>query len=858
MRGLRVFRLALRIAGRSLRRTPRRTVLLTAFIAVPLALATLVSTLTSTAVPSGDEFATRGLGVAVLRAELPGGLAGQALPPAEALRRGAETIRGLVPGVRDVEPVVSQDSRLVKGEREVAGSSFGLDGTSPVHEGRFTIESGSLAKTDGEAALSAAVARRLSAGIGSTVTVDGRELTVTGIVLDRADTTRAFALLTVPTAIAIAAQPGAGGDPRQATIAWHLTGVDARAARQALQGAGWRTLTRDDFAGKGSDQIGELPTLTLGLTLLTLALATLLVGAGFAVAASSSRREIGLLAVSGASPAQRRLVLTCNGFVLGVVATALGMGAGVGAAALAYPRVGRSLDQVWTQLRFDGTMLTLFVLLGLAGPVLAAWLAGRQTATMDPWTALHERPSATGLRAVRRTRRWTSIAWCAALVLLGLATLSASLALTALAAFVTVVAAAALIRVAVPRLARWAAVARPGMRVALRSHAAAPGRGAALIAAIGAVVTVAGLVMLGAGGLTERSAAGYRPAAPDGATVVDTHDTLPRTTVTDMARRLGATGVARINLAMPADGNGTDTYLLAVDSPAVACYRDPRQDPRACIQRAGFPDTNFWYLGIVEPDQMAVVLGRPLTDAESAAYRQGSVLALSGQVVDGGTVRTWDRDPRAGDGRQPGSLAAVVAADAKVYSEVPYAYISPEGARAAGFKQHPQVQYLMRGVGRPSEAAEDAARGLLSADSGGYGRLYVERGNPGTRQLGTVLMTCATILLGLAAVVSVLAVGLAGGELAPEFATLAAVGATARFRRALTAAYSAVTASLGVVLGVLALVAISPAQTRAMGVPTSPLAWLLLLGTGGVAVLIAAVGGWVTSPRPVSLVRRID
>ncbi|WP_328467503.1 FtsX-like permease family protein [Actinoplanes sp. NBC_00393] len=857
MSGLRTFALALRIASRSLRRTLRRSLLLTAFVAVPLALAAFVSTLTTTAVPSGEEFATRALGTAALRAELPG----LDLPPAEKLAQGTTTIRGLVPGASDVQAVITQESRLVKGEREVAGASFGLDSGSPMHAGRFTIEDGELPRGDSEVALSAAIARRLEVAPGGTITVEGQELTVAGTVVDRADTNRIFAVVSVPAAVTIAERAAAGAPPgtsRQVTIAWHLSGVEAGAAAETLRNAEWRTLTRADFAERGADQLGELPGLTLGVTLLTLALATLLVGAGFAVAASSSRREIGLLAASGASPGQRRLVLTANGFVLGAVAAVLGLGAGVGAAAVAYPAVGRSLDQVWTQLRLDTTMLAGFALLGLAGPVVAAWLAGRQTASMDPWTALHERPLALAVRAVRRTRRWTVTALCAALALLALATVSADVAVTALAAFMTVVAVAAATRVAVPRLARWAANARPGMRVALRSHAAAPGRGAALVAAIGAVVTVAGLVMLGAGGLAERSVASYRPTAPDGTAVIDTHDTLPASTVAEVTRRLGATGVARINLAMPPDAAGTDTYLMTVDNPVARCYRDPQSDPRECIDRSGFPDTSFWYLGIVEPAQMAAVLGRPMTGAETDAFTKGQVIALSEQVVDGGSVRIYDRDPENSPEARSRTHPAVAADGAQAYVELPFAFISPEGAQTAGMKLHPQVQYLMRGAGRPSEAAEDTARAVLSADSGGQARIYVERGNPGSRQLATVLTTCAVILLALTAAVAVLAVGLATEELAPEFATLAAVGATSRFRRVLTSSYSAVTATLGVLLGLITLVLITPAQTRAMAVPVSPQAWLLLLGTGAVAVVVAAAGGWVSSPRPRSLVRRVN
>ncbi|MGY0233923.1 FtsX-like permease family protein [Longispora urticae] len=855
MSALRPLALALRIAHRSLRRSPRRSLLLAVFVAVPLAAATFVSTLSATAVPSPEEYASRALGAADLRAELPDL---NAKPPAEALSEGTATIRGLVPGAADIQPVISQDTRLSRGEREVAGTAFGLDAASAVHAGRFTVERGALPGAAGETALSTAVARRLSAQPGDRVTVGGTELTVTGLVVDRADTTRTFALTTVSAASAIATRAAGGAQPSTVAYAWHLTGVDPEATSRSLQGAGWRTLDRDDFASKGEEQSGELPALILGLTLLMLALATLLVGAGFAVAASSSRREIGLLAVSGASPAQRRLVLTCNGLVLGVVATVIGLGCGVGLAAVGYPRVGASLDQVWTGLRLDVPMMLVFGLVGLGGPVLAAWLAGRHTATMDPWLALHERASVTGRSVTRRTHRWVAVAAGTAAAVLGLATLGASLALTALGALLAVVAVAGAIRLAVPWLARRAESARPGTRVALRSHAAAPGRGAALIAAVGAVVTVAGLVMLGVGGLTEKSAAAYRPKAPAGATIVDTHDTLPASTVSDMTRRLNATGTARINLAMPPEAKRPNTYFVVVDNPATDCYDRPREDPQVCARRAGFADTTFWQLGIVGPEQMAVILGRPLTADEDTAYREGKVIALTDRVVSNGLVRTSYRGVEGTPARQLPPHPAIVAAGARVYGEVPFAYISPEGARAAGYQNHPQVQYFIRSAGTPPETGEDAARALLTADSGGYGRLYVERGNPGSRQLWTILMICAGVLLALAAVVAVLAVALAAGELAPEFATLASVGATAGFRRGLSAAYSAVTATLGVLLGLVVLAAVSPAQTRAMAVPSSGLAWLLLLGTGAAAIVVSVAGGWLTSPRPSSLVRRVD
>ncbi len=174
-------------------------------------------------------------------------------------------------------------------------------------------------------------------------------------------------------------------------------------------------------------------------------------------------------------------------------------------------------------------------------------------------------------------------------------------------------------------------------------------------------------------------------------------------------------------------------------------------------------------------------------------------------------------------------------------------------------KKHPQVQYLMRAAGRPTEAAEDSARAVAQLGQRRPGpalRGAWQPWQPAARHDPDDLG--AAMLLALTAAVSVLAVGLATEELAPEFATLAAVGASGRFRRVLTSAYSAVTAALGVLLGLLTLVAITPAQTRAMEVPVSPSRRrLLLLVTGAVAVVIAAAGGWVTSPRPVSPMRRV-
>jgi putative ABC transport system permease protein len=132
----------------------------------------------------------------------------------------------------------------------------------------------------------------------------------------------------------------------------------------------------------------------------------------------------------------------------------------------------------------------------------------------------------------------------------------------------------------------------------------------------------------------------------------------------------------------------------------------------------------------------------------------------------------------------------------------------------------------------------------------------------------------ATLLLALAGALAVLvgtltATGLALADARPDFATLAAVGASPSTRRLTAAGYALVIGMLGAVAGVAigflpGVLATWPMTVTDFGAPGAPargpvidIPWLLLLAMAVVVPLIAAAGAGLTTRSRLVMVRRL-
>jgi len=158
----------------------------------------------------------------------------------------------------------------------------------------------------------------------------------------------------------------------------------------------------------------------------------------------------------------------------------------------------------------------------------------------------------------------------------------------------------------------------------------------------------------------------------------------------------------------------------------------------------------------------------------------------------------------------------------------------------------------------PTEAEEESATAALE-NVAPEATLNVERGFRNDYNVGllALLVTAGVVTLAAAAI----ATGLAGAEAAPDLATLAAVGASPRTRRLLSASRSLVIAGLGtstgvavgLVPGVAAVHADTlPGEAVTLSVPWAPFALLAI----GLPVLAALLTGAVTRTRA-RLTRRI-
>ena len=114
--------------------------------------------------------------------------------------------------------------------------------------------------------------------------------------------------------------------------------------------------------------------------------------------------------------------------------------------------------------------------------------------------------------------------------------------------------------------------------------------------------------------------------------------------------------------------------------------------------------------------------------------------------------------------------------------------------------------------------------------------------------------------LGLAGLLSVLVVGvavaLAAAESRDDVATLAAVGAGPRQRRAFGAVHGVFLALVGGTLGLGVGVAAGLSLTQVDGLPGVVMPWLTTVGTLGVVTVAAGIAGWLVTPTRLNLTRR--
>jgi putative ABC transport system permease protein len=311
----------------------------------------------------------------------------------------------------------------------------------------------------------------------------------------------------------------------------------------------------------------------------------------------------------------------------------------------------------------------------------------------------------------------------------------------------------------------------------------------------------------------------YTPTLPVGTATVqlamwDPQGTARSTADPAMIRRLvsaempvAASAVLRsLDESCPDPASGCRQVRL-VAPPGLACPWDaPESEPRvetsAQVPAECTGPTATWSSAphLVGDVTTLRQLGVPVTEAAQRALASGGVVSFAERFLAEGriTVETSPLEEDAAGDVRPTTLPGA-------YVDTPMppatALFSPEAAERIGMDVQSDALFL-RLDRPPTSQEEDAARAAVQNAGLDEYNFYVERGYVSEYGLGLLALVIgsAIVTLGATGVVT----GLAQADSRPDYATLAAVGATPRMRRKLATCQAAVVAGLGTVLGMAA------------------------------------------------------
>jgi putative ABC transport system permease protein len=680
----------------------------------------------------------------------------------------------------------------------VAGvQATALDPTSPLVAGLYRLTSGRWPAGPDEVVVNAALAAKGFA-VGSQLTVhDGPSATVVGTAESTAYRTFPLVVGTLAAVDALEATRATGTQDGPTT--WLIGGGPVTWDEvRALNRVGAYVLSREvvehpppqsqvprqirEWSGPVDKAFVEAVVLVVVMALLEV---VLLAGPAFAVGARRQQRNLALMAAMGGTPRQARRVIVASGLVLGTTAAVIGVGLGIGVGWVFLPVVQRHSD-AWLG-PFEVLPLHLLAIAGFG--LLSAVLA----AVVPAWIA--SRQDVVAVLAGRRGDRKPSLRS----PLLGLVLLGAGVAIAAygatraggeyviaVSAIVAVLGMILLVPVVVVLLARLARRLPLALRFAVRDAARHRTRTVPAVAAVAA--TVAGVVALGIGNAsdTEQSRATYTPLLAVGQASVSP-----------------PAGVALADVEQVLAQYVPDASVTRVMGPDESMRRYTYVDARV----EGVESVLSGYSGtlssfpVSEDGTVPAHLADAVGDARPAAEQvlaEGGAVVFTDQQVDADEVRlVAHSDGRGGVvGRATVPALFVEVTQLEAHAQ---GVLSKEVAAAVGIEPVP-VGLLVEGD-ITEQQEEDVREALLALDADAS--MYVERGY----QAGDDTIIIQLVLGSLGAVLmlggTLTATFLSLSDARPDLATLSAVGAAPRTRRAVAASYALVIALVGALLGVV-------------------------------------------------------
>ncbi len=809
MNAVRRWRPLLRIAWRDAARHRARSALVLVLIALPVLAVTAADVLYQTAEISGSEALERRLGAADARISVNDYTVKVLQEPdpdrGMGASEGGEDTRA--PTLEELSAALGRPLRALEwrtGEMRVEVDrgvspveASELDLRDPLAQGLVALDRGRLPIDDDEVLVNGDLAAR-GPGLGETLqVVDGRALRVVGV-------GESTSVVGAPLVFALpgTAMPEASGDLHTwlvdagGPVTWadvlRLNGVGATVlSREVLRHPPAESEIPEEVRQIGGGDSQGLAILALVVAMVLLEV-VLLAGPAFAVGARRQSRNLALMAATGGTPPQARRTILASALVLGTTGAVVGVTAG-----LAVAWAGQPLLQRFTTTVLGPYDVPWLHLLGVAGFGLVSALLA---AVVPAWIASQQ--DVVAVLAGRRGDRRAGIRS----PLLGVRLLAAGVAgsaygaraegngelMIAFAAIVAVLGMILLVPVLLVVLARVSRLLPLALRFAVRDAARHRTRTVPAVAAVAA--TVAGVVALGIANSSDarQDRETYRPTLPDGDGVVAAYDAtaqdwpairgvlrseVPEATVTDVLGVAEGSSGASASLRFKVGGRRDFLYAYG-GSLGASVLVSP-----ALTGVPGLP-----------ADRVA---------AADAALRAGGAVLFANEAIDADAVtvsgRLYDGDGRPA-GKVPRQSVPALVVRVPMDAAVPQAVLSPGLAQRLELPVSTVGLYLTGGeIGRDQQRnASEAVAAIVP-----YASHYVERGYEGDEATRIVLLILAALGGVLMLGGTLTATYLALSDARPDLATLGAVGAAPRARRAVAGSYAVVVGLVGAVVGSL-------------------------------------------------------
>lgn len=703
------------------------------------------------------------------------------------------------------------------------------DSYGPFSSSLILLRSGALPHSASEVALTRRAAMLYDVEVGGTVRLAGVDERVVGIVENPRKLSDMFALYA----------PGSFQQADSVSLLVHSTSEKMREFQRGHDGIQSRSEPEEDVAARSATGV-------LALTTIVMLLVALVASASFTAIGHRRLRQLGMFAVTGATPRHIRLVMIFNGAILGVAAGISGVVLGMIGFAVAAPFLESSANHRISSLDVPLWVLIAVVVLSTATATAAAWWPARMLSKLSIMMALRARSPQP--KAAHRSALFGLILCAAGITALANADIGVVhhsrndtrpylVVFGVLANVVGVLLSSPLL---VRLLGRIGSRAPIGMRIAFRDLSRYQARSAAAVASIAlalgvsmAIIVVSATQSVGAdsGNLSgKQMLIQFRGNGPMISVATPEQVNDMQTSIDRLTKSWPDGVVTPLEAVLAPDEVSKGSGFIGPDSETVGVTSKVTLTVGRAVDKGSFTDAGN------------IVVATP-----EVARRFG--LDLSNTSVDFFTVPTGDlylMGANVKRGQEPQKLAdsqrTVLSAMSK-YTSLPQVFMTPAAVQRMGLKTQ-TLGWLVDSASTVTDSQLKDFRDLARSN----GLTIETRDNQ--HSLAELRMGASAAGLLLALGILAMTVGLIRAEGARDARLLVATGAPRSVRRTINATTAATLALGGVVLGVvMAYAGLMAAYAHRLHILRShiPVEYLLVEVVG--VPLIAALCGWLLVSR---------